>query len=68
MQRFNTELLQDQMRLRAKVVAATWQRPVTTQASTSVASVCLSVVLLKFTTNKNRQVAFRGCKGLRGQN
>jgi hypothetical protein len=33
-QRLNTELLQGQMKLRVKVVAAKWQQPTTSQAST----------------------------------
>jgi len=43
------------MRLHAKVVAATQQRPVTTQASTLAASACFGAVLLKFATSENRQ-------------
>ncbi len=54
-QRFNTELLQGQMRLRAKVVATTWQRTAIAWASTSTASVRPSAVLFKFATNKDRQ-------------
>jgi Sec7-like guanine-nucleotide exchange factor len=53
-QQLNTKVLQGQMRLRAKVIATTWQRHVTTQASTSTAGACPGAVLLKFVTNKNR--------------
>jgi hypothetical protein len=52
-QRFNTELLQGQMKLHAKVIA-TWQQLVATQASTSVANTRLGAVLLKFATNEDR--------------
>jgi hypothetical protein len=52
-QRFNIELLQGQMRLRAKFVATTWQWPVTTRASTLVMSVRLGVVFFRFATNKD---------------
>ncbi len=65
-QRFNTELLQGQMRLRVKVVAATQQRPVTLQASTSTISARPGAVLLKFATSEDRQAALRGGKGLAG--
>ncbi len=63
-QRLNTELLQGQMRLRAKVVATTWQPFATTQTSTSATCTCLSTMLFKFATNENYQVALRGCEGL----
>jgi hypothetical protein len=63
-QRLNTELLQGQMRLRAKVIAATWQRPVTTRASTSMARARPGAMLLKFATSEDRQAALRGRKGL----
>ncbi|CAK9258448.1 unnamed protein product [Sphagnum jensenii] len=63
-QRFNTELLQGQMRLCAKVIVTTWQRPTTTWASTSAAGARLGAVLLKFTTNEDRQATLRGHKGL----
>jgi hypothetical protein len=65
-QRFNTELLQGQMRLCAKVVVATQQWLATVWASTSVTSACPGVVLLKFATNEDHQAALRGCKGLAG--
>jgi hypothetical protein len=65
-QRLNTELLQGQMRLRVKVVAAKRQWPVTSRASTSMTSTRPGVVLFKFTTNEDHQVALRGCKGLVG--
>jgi hypothetical protein len=55
MQRFNTELLQGQMKLHAKVITTTQQRPMTTRASALVASARPSVVLLKFTTNEIHQ-------------
>jgi hypothetical protein len=63
-QRLNIELLQGQMRLCAKVVVATRQRLATAQASTSAAGGRLGAMLLKFTTNEDRQAALRGCKGL----
>jgi hypothetical protein len=63
-QRLNIELLQGQMRLRAKVIAATWQRLVTTRASTSTAGTHPGAVLLKFATSEDRQAALRRCKGL----
>jgi hypothetical protein len=56
-QRFNTELLQGQMRLHAKVFATTWQRLVIVRGSALIAGVCLDVVLLKFATNKDRKAA-----------
>jgi len=65
-QRFNTKLLQGQMRLCAKVIVATWQQPTTAWASTSVAGARLSVVLLKFTTSEDRHATLRGHKGLAG--
>ncbi len=54
------------MRLRAKVITTTRQRPVTTQASTSMARARLGTVLLKFVTNEDRKAALRGRKGLTG--
>jgi hypothetical protein len=65
-QLLNTELFQGQMRLCAKVVATTWQRPVTTRASTLTVGACPRAVLLKFTTSEDRQAAFQRCKGLAG--
>jgi hypothetical protein len=53
-QRFNTELLQGQMRLRVKVVVATWQQPMTLRASTLTISTRPSAVLLKFATSEDR--------------
>jgi len=53
-QRFNMELLQGQMRLRTKVIAATRQQPATVQASTSMAGMHPGMVLFKFATNENR--------------
>jgi hypothetical protein len=54
------------MRLHAKVVVATRQRPATVWASTSAASARPGAMLLKFTTNEDRQAMLRGCKGLAG--
>jgi hypothetical protein len=54
------------MRLRAKVIAATRQWLVITRASTSMARAGPGIVLLKFATSEDRQVAFRGRKGLSG--
>ncbi|CAK9876989.1 unnamed protein product [Sphagnum jensenii] len=65
-QRLNTELLEGQMRLRVKVIAAKWQQFVTSRASTSTASACPGVVILKFATSEDRQAALRGHKGLVG--
>jgi hypothetical protein len=56
-QRLNTKLLQGQMRLRTKVIAAMRQRPVTAWASTLAVGTHLSMVLLKFATNEDRQAA-----------
>ncbi len=53
-QRLITEVLQGQMRLRTKVIAATQQRLVTTQASTSTTGAHFSAVLLKFATSEDR--------------
>ncbi len=54
------------MRLHAKVVVATQLQPATTQASTSAVGARPGALLLKFTTNKDRQAALRGRKGLTG--
>ncbi|CAK9221707.1 unnamed protein product [Sphagnum troendelagicum] len=54
------------MRLRVKVIAAKRQRPVTLQASTSIASTHPGVVLFKFAMSEDRQAALRGRKGLVG--
>jgi hypothetical protein len=54
------------MRLHAKVIAATRQRPVTTRASISTTGARPSAVLLKFATSEDRQATLRGCKGLAG--
>jgi hypothetical protein len=62
----NTELLQGQMRLRAKVIVATRQRPTTTWASTSTIGTRFGVVLFKYAMSKDRQVALRGHNGLTG--
>ncbi|CAK9255454.1 unnamed protein product [Sphagnum jensenii] len=64
--RLNTELLQGQMRLRVKVVAAKRQWPATPRASTLTTSTRPGAVLLKFVTSKDRQAALRGRKGLAG--
>ncbi len=53
-QRLNTKVLQGQIKLRAKVIVATRQRPVTTQASTSTVKMRPGTVLLKFATSKDR--------------
>jgi hypothetical protein len=60
----NTELLQGQIKLRAKVIATMWQRPTTMWASTSIGGARPSAVLFKFATNEDRQIALRGRKGL----
>jgi hypothetical protein len=65
-QRLNTKVLQGQIKLRAKVIVATRQRPVTTQASTSTVKMRPGTVLLKFATSKDRQAALQGRKGLAG--
>ncbi|CAN5971184.1 unnamed protein product [Sphagnum jensenii] len=65
-QRLNTELLQGQMRLHVKVVAAKRQWPATSRASTSTASTCPDAVLLKFATSEDCQATLRGRKGLAG--
>jgi hypothetical protein len=52
-QQLNTELLHGQMRLRAKVIAATRQWPVTTRASTLTAGARPGVVLFKFATSED---------------
>jgi hypothetical protein len=65
-QRLNIEVLQGQMRLCAKVIAAMRQRPVTTRASTSTIGVRLGAMLLKFAMSEDRQAALRGRKGLAG--
>jgi hypothetical protein len=62
----NIEVLQGQMRLHAKVIVATQQRPVTMRASTLTVGVRPGVVLLKFVTSEDRQAALRGRKGLTG--
>jgi hypothetical protein len=64
MQRLNIELLQGQMRLRTKVVDATWQLHVIVWAFALAVGACPNVVLLKFTMNKDHQVTLRRCKGL----
>ncbi len=61
---FTRELLQGQMKLHAKVIATTRQRPATTQASASTIGVCFSVMFLKFPTSKDHQAALQGHKGL----
>ncbi|CAM6022503.1 unnamed protein product [Sphagnum balticum] len=54
-QRFNTELLQGQMKLRAKVIVAMRQQLATTRAFALTASAHLGVMLLKFTSSEDRQ-------------
>ncbi len=63
-QQLNTELLQGQIRLHAKVIIAMRQRHMVVWASAPTVGTYPGVVLLKFTTNENRQAALRGCKGL----
>jgi hypothetical protein len=65
-QRLNIELLQGQMKLHAKVVIATWQRPTIVWASTSAMSMRPSAVLLKFATSEDHQATLQGRKGLAG--
>jgi hypothetical protein len=65
-QRLNTEVLQGQMKLCAKVIATMRQRPVTMWASTSTAGTHPGAVLLKFTMSEDRQATLRGRKGLAG--
>ncbi len=65
-QRLNIELLQGQMRLRAKVIVATWQRPATMRAFGVIVGTHFDLVLLKFVTSEDRQAVLRGCKGLVG--
>ncbi len=65
-QRLNTELLQGQMKLHAKVITAMWQRPTFAWASTSTAHACINAMLLKFAMSKDRQAALRRRKGLAG--
>jgi hypothetical protein len=62
----NTELLQGQMRLWAKVVAAMRQRPAIAQASTSTMGVCPGAMLLKFAMSKDHQATLQRRKGLVG--
>ncbi len=52
-QRLNTKLLQGQMKLHAKVVTTTQQRPAVAWASTSAMGVHPDVMLLKFVTSKD---------------
>jgi hypothetical protein len=58
----NIELLQGQMKLRAKVVAATRQHRATTQTSASAMGACFDVVLFKFVISENR---WPHCEGTR---
>jgi hypothetical protein len=53
-QRLNTELLQGQMRLHVKVIAAKRQLPATSRTSTSTTSTRPNAVLLKFATSEDR--------------
>jgi hypothetical protein len=50
----NTELLEGQMRLHAKVVAPTRQWPATARASTLTTCMRLGTMLLKFATSEDR--------------
>ncbi|CAM6069056.1 unnamed protein product [Sphagnum tenellum] len=54
------------MRLRAKVIVATQQRPAIVWASTSTAGARLGAVLFKFAISEDYQAALRGHKGLVG--
>ncbi len=45
------------MKLHAKVIVATWQQLVAARAFASAISVRLDAMLLKFTTNEDRQAA-----------
>lgn len=65
-QRLNTELLQGQMKLCAKVVTAMRQWPAIARASASAISARHGVVLLKFATNEDRHATLRRRKGLAG--
>ncbi len=62
MPQLNTELLQGQMRLRAKVVTTTQHWLSTTQTSTSATSARCGAVLLKIATTEDRE----GAKAWRG--
>jgi hypothetical protein len=53
-QRLNTELLQGQMRLHAKVVATTRQHLAIVRTSILAIGMRLGTVLLKFTTSEDR--------------
>jgi hypothetical protein len=59
-------MFQGQMKLCAKVVAATRQWPVTVWASTSAMGVRPGVMLLKYVMNEDRHAALRRRKGLAG--
>jgi len=63
-QRLNTKLLQGQMKLRAKVVAAMRQWPTTMQASALMVGTRPNTMLFKFATNEDRQTALQRRKGL----
>jgi hypothetical protein len=54
------------MRIHAKVIAATRQRPTTVWASTSATGMPPSAMLLKFATSEDCQATLQGCKGLAG--
>ncbi len=56
-QRLNTELLQGQMRLRAKVIAAMRQRPSIMRAFALTVGMHFRAVLFKFVISKDRQTA-----------
>jgi hypothetical protein len=63
-QRLNTKLLQGQMKLRAKVVAAMRQWPTATRASPLMVGTRPNTMLFKFATNEDRQIALQRRKGL----
>jgi hypothetical protein len=65
-QRLNTELLQGQMKLCAKVVTAMRQWPAIAQAFASATSARPGAVLLKFATSEDCHAALRRRKGLAG--
>ncbi len=65
-QRLNIKLLQGQMKLRAKVITTTRQRPAIVRASALAVGTRPGAVMLKFVTIEDRQVALRRRKGLTG--
>ncbi len=65
-QRLNIKLLQGQMKLHAKVITTTRQRPTIARASALVVGTRPGAVMLKFVTIEDCQVALRRHKGLTG--